>query len=265
MKQDYYALLGVSREASPEEIRRAYRKLAFELHPDRNGGSPQAEEAFKEVTAAYAVLGDPGRRAAYEAARREGRADFGPDFDPSQVFADLFRNPILGGLFSQLAQDFARQGLRFDEPYLRRMFSQHPGGVVFAGFVFAGPLNSLFSSLFRGPRRSDVGSTSGPQIKPKAEGAIARFFRRALPRSRSPAPKSGRDAHDMSYELPLSGDVLSRGGSVRVSVPGPAGPETYEVRIPAGVNPGTRLRLAGRGAASPGGRGDLYLEVREGG
>ena len=264
MKQDYYALLGVSREASPEEIRRAYRKLAFELHPDRNGGSAQAEEAFKDVTEAYAVLGDPRRRAAYDAARREGRADFRPDFDPSQVLAELFRNPILGGLFSQLAQDFARQGLRFDEPYLRRMFTQHPGGVVFGGFVFVGPLSSLFSSLFRGPRRFDVRSSSAPQIKPRAEGAIARLFRRALPWSRPSPPEKTRNPLDTSYDLPLSSDVLNKGGSIRVSVPGPSGPETYEVRIPPGVSPGTRLRLAGRGADSRAGRGDLYLEVREG-
>jgi molecular chaperone DnaJ len=63
---DYYSVLGVSRDASDEEIKKAYRKLAMRYHPDRNGGSKEAEERFKEITEAYDVLRDPNKRAAYD-------------------------------------------------------------------------------------------------------------------------------------------------------------------------------------------------------
>ncbi|MHB8765578.1 MAG: DnaJ domain-containing protein, partial [Deferrisomatales bacterium] len=89
MKKDYYQILGVDPGADADEVRRAYRRKALELHPDRNGGSREAEEAFKELTEAYAVLGDASRRPAYDAAGPGGgpAGGAGP-FDPADLFAD---------------------------------------------------------------------------------------------------------------------------------------------------------------------------------
>ena len=99
-KRDYYEVLGVSRNASEQEIKSAYRKLALQYHPDRNPGNHQAEEQFKEAAEAYAVLSDAQKRAAYD---RFGHAGVGSSasggfggFDPN-VFADF--SDILGDLF----------------------------------------------------------------------------------------------------------------------------------------------------------------------
>src|SRR5213596_1249108 len=106
-KRDYYEVLGISRSASEQEIKSAYRKLALQFHPDRNPGNQEAEEKFKEAAEAYSVLSDAQKRANYD---RFGHAGVGGaasgGFDPS-VFADF--SDILGDLFG-FGDIFGRRG-----------------------------------------------------------------------------------------------------------------------------------------------------------
>lgn len=188
-QQDLYEALGVERGASDEDIRRAYRKLARETHPDVNPNDAKAEERFKQVSFAHEVLSDPEKRKLYD--------EFGFDglqqgFDPEQARA---------------YQRWARGAQR----------SPHQGG-----FASEFDLDDLLGSLFgsRGPR-----STRGADI----EGEIEVGFLDAV-----------------------------RGGEVRVQVEGKG---ALRVKVPAGADQGTRVRLAGQGA--PGDPpGDLYLKLR---
>src|SRR5437667_12774163 len=100
-KRDYYEVLGVDRAAAEQEIKRAYRKLALELHPDRNPGNAQAEEQFKEASEAYAVLSDPEKRATYDRFGHAGLSGAGQGFgdihDIFSQFSDIFSDFFGGG------------------------------------------------------------------------------------------------------------------------------------------------------------------------
>ena len=112
-KRDYYEILGISRDASPEQIKKAYRRLAIKYHPDRNqGNSKEAEEKFKEISEAYKILSDSEKRKIYDQYGHEGLesqvgAGFGGfDFDPFKIFEEVFTkletfiNSIYGLLFN---------------------------------------------------------------------------------------------------------------------------------------------------------------------
>jgi len=197
--KDPYEILGVSRDASPEEIKRAYRRLAKQYHPDRNPGDRQAEARFKEIQAAYEVLGSPERRAQYD---RFGAGGPRPDFHTWTT----------GG-----ATPF--EGIRFD-------------------FDSLGDLSSIFEQFF-----------SRPASRPRGRRA-----------ERAAAPRGG----DIEATIDLGFEEAARGAirELRLQSDGQARSERIQVRIPAGVSDGQRIRVRGKGQPGPGGNGDLFIRCR---
>ena len=119
MAKDYYQTLGVNRNASDEEIKKAYRKLAMQHHPDRNPGKEKwANEKFKEINEAYAVLGDPDKRRQYD------------QFGTVGNIGDIFGSPFTRGTFEDMMRDFGGAGLGFD--FLDNIFGEFPGGRRFS-------------------------------------------------------------------------------------------------------------------------------------
>jgi len=232
---DYYAVLGVAPGASDEEIRRTYRRLALQWHPVRNPGDAHAEERFKQISEAYAVLMDPVKRQAWEAARRSG----GPAGFPhsrEDVFRDLFNDPRASAVFEDLARELERLGLRVNrQDFERTLFG---GRVIITG-------GRLTISPWRLLGRLAV-------------GGFKMLGRRLLG-----LPAAGREARqDVVVPLRLTAVEADRGGRRRVTLRRDDGDDEVLVTIPAGVRAGTRLRLRGKGHALPGGeRGDAYLVV----
>lgn len=204
--KDYYATLGVPRNASEKEVKSAYRKLARQYHPDANPGDKSAEEKFKEITEAYEVLKDSEKRKRYDMLGSNWKA--GSEFRPP---------PDMGGF----TFDFG--GL----------------GDLGRGSAFSDFFDMLFGAPFGG----------GPA------GA------------RGPFPGGARAArgYDQEADVELSVEDLARGATrmLTISQPG-AKTKTLEVKIPAGVRPGSRVRVPGEGGlpGAGGSRGDLFLRVK---
>jgi curved DNA-binding protein len=221
---DYYEVLGVSRDASSEELQRAYRRLARRNHPDVNK-DPEAEERFKEINDAYHVLSDPKLRARHDR--------YGPQF--RSVPEDLDERFAGAGAGAGAGR---RAGSRYGPPPGAAGWQSYSGSFDDGGAV---DLEELFGDLFGGgPAGAGRGGTG--------RGGTGR------------GGAGGGSGADQEAELELTVEEAYRGGRRRISL----GSRSFEVNIPAGVVDGQRVRLGGQGGRGRGcgPPGDLYLVVR---
>jgi molecular chaperone DnaJ len=247
-KRDYYEVLGVRRDADEEEIKRAYRRLAMEFHPDRNVGNPEAEERFKEAAEAYEVLHDAQKRQRYDRYGHAGLEGMNiPHFSDAQSVFDLF-----GDLFGDFFGARSRGG-------------PQPGRdlqiVVEIELLEAARGTNKTITLSRSELCGDCagsGSRKGSQPAPcrrcNGNGVVVQaqgFFR--VQQTCRACGGRGAVITDPCHECNGQGRVQAR--------------RSIEVGIPPGVDTGTRIRLSGEGEAgdprAP--RGDLYcvIKVRE--
>ncbi len=242
---DYYALLGVTREAGPDEIKRAYRRLARELHPDVNS-DPAAVDRFKEVTAAYEVLSDPEKRQMYDLGGdpfHSGGGGFGASFD----FGDIM-DAFFGGGQPRGPRPRVRRGqdalIRLQVDLAEAIFGaereiQVDTAVVCTACEGAGTA-------------PDTQVATCPMCKGRGEiQNVQRSFLGQVMTSR-PCPQ----CQGFGTTIPHPCVECSGEGRVRTRT-------TLTVSIPPGVDTGTRIQLAGRGEVGPGGGepGDLFVEI----
>ena len=252
-KQDYYATLGVSRDASAEDLKKAYRKLAMQFHPDRNPGDKKAEARFKEISEAYEILKDDQKRAAYD---RFGHAAFenggGPgagaggfDFSASGGLGDIFDQMFgeftggrRGGRGPRAGNDL-RQAVEIDLAeafHGTKVNLRVPTRVVCDACAGSGSEDKT--------RSAETCPTCGGAGKVRAQQG---FF--VIERTCLTCHGSGRVVRNPCRVCQGSGTVPRE--------------RTLQVTIPAGVEDGTRIRLSGEGEAGANGApsGDLYVHV----
>ncbi len=248
MATDLYDMLGVGRDASQDEIKRAYRRLARELHPDVNP-DPATQERFKEVTAAYEVLSDPAKRERYDLGVDPfGNGGFGSGA-PGFGFGD-----IMDAFFGGAATRGPRQRRRRGQDALIRI------EIELAEAAFGSTRDLQVDTAVVCPSCSGGGTAPGtaPTTCEMCHGRgdiqhVQRSFLGQVMTSR-PCPQCGGFGTVIKDPCPeCSGD-----GRVRTR-------RSLDIRIPAGVDTGTRIQLTGEGEVGPGGGppGDLYVEVLE--
>ncbi|WP_296176538.1 DnaJ C-terminal domain-containing protein [uncultured Brevundimonas sp.] len=272
MAGDPYKELGVARGASADEIKKAFRKLAKELHPDKNPGDKVSEERFKRITAAFDLLGDAEKRAKYD--RGEIDADG----------REQFRAPPGGGGRSGGFGGFGGSGGRggFEDIDLEELFGAFGGGGRTAGRGgFGGGKGqdvratldiSLEDAIagttrriqFSDGRMLDVaipkGASEGQVIRLKGQGAPGRGGQAGdalIELKIAPHPVFKRDGADLTMDLAVSVPDAVLGGKIQVPTPEGA----VMMTIPKGSNSGKILRLKGRGAYAGGKRGDLLAKL----
>ena len=262
--KDYYRILGVTASSSEEEIRKRYRRLAMQYHPDRNPNDPSAEERFKEIAEAYGVLTDPVKRRRYEECRATGSAGAGApggDFTYTQedILRDLFKDPNFQHLFSGLLREFQRHGFRYGSTFISRSFFGGKGNIFLGGIFLLGSLaGPLIADAARKKLRNAPPLLSSVS---KGVGTVVGSAARMLGVKKRRRASASLPDLDTSYTTPLSEEELHHGKTIDILVYGPQGEHTLRVRIPPGSRSGQKLRLAGQGRHSSEGVGDLYLHL----
>lgn len=287
--KDFYKMLGVERTATQEKIKKAYRKLAKKYHPDVNQGNKAAEEKFKEITEAYAVLSDTAKRKQYDALGPDG---FHSDFDFSRFSGGGFR-PRPGQRVYHFSTGSGGRGFNFDFSGLEDIFGSFFGGggdpmQSFGGRAdptrsFAGgrvPTSDLtyemaidFLTAVKGGEvevavegerirvQIPPGVESGQKIRLAGRGRPAPGTARGdlfISLTVRPHKQFERNGDDIHVELPVTVTEAALGSTIAV----PTIDGTSEVTLPAGSSSGRKLRLKGKGVyRRTGGRGDLYVKV----
>ncbi len=293
--KDYYAILGVSKTASPEDIKQAFRKLARKFHPDVNPGNKQAEARFKEINEAYEVLSDPDKRKKYDQFGQywkqagEGFPGGGAGvdmsgFDFSQYGSfDEFVNELLGRFGGAAGPRTARQSYSHSTST-----SSRPTG--FGGFndfgfqdVNAGgsnaqdieaPVSLTLAEAFAGIQkrfslgnetidiRIPAGAKSGTRLRVRGKGQVNPMTQQRgdlyLKVELQPHTFFQIEGDNLVCEMPITPDEATLGAAI--DVPTPDG--IVNVKLPAGVRSGQSLRLRGKGwPLAKGGRGDQLVKV----
>ena len=230
-KQDYYDVLGVSQDASEKDLKAAYRKLAMKYHPDRNPGNTEAEKNFKDVSEAYEVLKDPQKRAAYDQFGHEafegngGPGGFSSDFSMEDIFENFFGD-IMGGRRQRRSGRERGSDLRYNlEISLQDAYSGKTAEI-------------------RVPTTVSCEKCSGTGAKP---GTTARLCTTCNGTGKIRATQGFFTIERTCHICQGRGEVIDDpcttcSGSGRVT-----NERTLSVNIPAGIEDGTRIRLAGEG------------------
>lgn len=271
-QKDYYEVLGVAKDASADDIKKSFRKLAVKYHPDRNQGDSTAEEKFKEINEAYAVLSDPEKRKKYDTF---GSADFHQQFSQE----DIFRNFDFSGTFKDM-------GMGGGEDIFSRLFGgafRRAGGGFRRGPQKGADLSLAVTVGFReaalGAEKLVAFRRNGQreELKVKIPAGVDNGSRIRIG-GRGSDGENGGPSGDLFLEVTVTNDpVFTREGgdlfverTVRfseaclgVSLEVPTLEEPKRIKVPAGIQPGTKIRLKGCGIKALGSnaRGDLYVKI----
>ncbi|MCJ7604284.1 MAG: DnaJ domain-containing protein [Desulfobulbaceae bacterium] len=283
---DYYKILGVAKDASTEEIKKAYRKLALKYHPDRNQGNKESEEKFKEANEAYAVLSDPEKRKQYDTFGSTG-------FQQRYSQEDIFRNSDIGSILREFGINLGGMGGGFSSGGFRTFssgrssFDDFSHGGHAQGFRTQPPVKGQDLSLelsisldevLNGAEKTISLGRGGDKVTVKIPAGIENGKKLRVAGKGSPSPMGGqpgdlyllikvephpvfeREDNNLVFEKAISFSSAVLG--TEIDVPTLNGKQ-FKVKVPAGIQPQSKLRLKGHGlpAGPHGPHGDILVKI----
>ncbi len=274
--KDYYKALGISDAAVEKDIKKAYRKLALEHHPDHNKNAPDSEEKFKQITEAYGVLIDPLKRSQYDRFRTDylaGRTDESSQFGYSQqdIFEEMFRNGFGKDIFEELNREFSRSGFRSGNAFFKTtLLGGALGGIVRVLGMIPGPIGRVGqglrlahivgTSLFAMKKMHDAKSTGRTGVgssnkEPDIIGSVKKIFT-------GHQTASVTDPLDFTLAMTIPPAEALAGTNKKVSYEVDGNSEQLIIRIPKNFSDGGKLRIKEKGHLKNGKRGDLILQIK---
>jgi curved DNA-binding protein len=265
-KKDYYKVLEVNENASFEEIKKTYRKLAFQYHPDKN---PGREEMMKEINEAYAVLSNEGKRREYDSCKQSFGFFARDKFRQTYTDQDIFKDSDINQVFAELSRVF---GFNRPEDIFSnssfygnqfRTFQFKGPGFTGKGFFSFGPTSKTYQDMLRASRYQ---TSEAPAYRPSFFSRI--FLKGALAFQNHIAKKYGLElperGTDIEDEIKIPSEVASAGGKVSYHYAKPNNPRDLMIKIRPGIREGQKIRLKGMGkdGRHGGESGDLYLKVK---
>ncbi len=270
--KDYYQILGVPENAEPDQIKKTYRKLAVEHHPDRNPNDPKSENRFKEITEAYGVLMDPVKRKEYDQFRSGpfSGSQKGPHFNYSQqeIFENMFRQAFGRDIFNDLNTEFKSSGFRSGAGFFEAILSSGAAGTLGRFLrMIPGPigkigtglwlLQTVGTSLYTMNKKRKERKEDSPD-KPKGSNSI-KYSARAF----FGEPGKNRDQNlNLKFEIVLPATEAMSGVKKQITYKLGDQTERLMVNIPPGFPSGGNLRIRGKGHRRDDKRGDLILTIK---
>ncbi len=272
--KDYYKILGVPENSQDPEIKKAYRKLALEYHPDHNRDDPKSEEKFKQLTEAYGVLTDPLKRREYDRFRADylaGSYDESSQFRYSQqdIFEEMFRKGFGKDIFEELNREFSRSGFRSGNAFFQStLLGGTLGGITRILGMIPGPIGRVsrlahivVPSLLALKKMRDARAAAEgrePKKGPDIFGAAKGVFERGKNLVRSTNPL------DLSVSITISPAEALAGTQKKISYQVDGKTEQLMVRVPPKFPDGGKLRIKEKGRNKDEKWGDLFIQVKSG-
>ena len=269
--KDYYFILKVPTDcSSQEEIKKSFRKLALDLHPDHNPDDSESEEKFKEVTEAYGVLSDPLKKSEYDRFRADylaGRTTSSSNFHYSQedIFASMFRGKNTREIFEELNREFSRSGFRSGNSFFQSLFfGGAVGGLGRILRMVPGPIGKIGmglklaqvvgSSLYAMHKMNQQKQTqSGQTVSQKSKNPLTNGMKAMFGKKEV--------SLDLEFYISIPPVEALNGTRKKISYQVNGKTEQLMVRIPPNFLSGGKLRIKDKGKINAGKRGDLILSI----
>jgi len=272
--KDYYKILDVAENASDIEVKKSYRKLALEHHPDHNKNAPNSEEKFKQITEAYGVLIDPLKRNEYDRFRADhlaGRTNEHSQFRYTQqdIFEEMLRKGFGKDVFEELNREFSKSGFRSGNSFFQTtLMGGALGGIVRVLGMIPGPIgrvgqglriaHMVGTSLFALKKMHDAKSAGSIKDQtnnknPDILDSVKGVFNKGI---------NSPNSLDYNLAMTIPPKEALEGTNKKISYEIDGTPEQLMIRIPEKFPDGGKLRIKGKGYSKDKKRGDLILQIK---